>query len=148
MLTISWPLSSNATGHWSPAVIVTLYYSKYYCTTIAAVVCQSLLQDCHLPLGLLLSQSGGTYTGHVTDCPATAALLLPNLWCYGMVGCESSIAVGVRPQLTFLFIVSHECRANEIVKWELNKLILYDMSAFEQEYSQVWLWNCAFFFRV
>ena len=43
----------------------------------------------------------------------------------------------VRPQLTFLFIVSHECRAYEIVKWELNKLILCDMSAFEQEYSQV-----------
>ena len=47
--------------------------------------------------------------------------------------------IGVRPQLTFLFIVSHECRAYEIVKWELNKLILCDMSAFEQEYSQVCL---------
>ena len=42
---------------------------------------------------------------------------------------------GVRPQLTFLFNVS--CRAYEIVKWELNKLTLCDMSAFEQEYSQV-----------
>ena len=31
------------------------------------------------------------------------------------------------------------CRAYEIVKWELNKLILCDMSAFEQEYSQVCL---------
>ena len=48
-------------------------------------------------------------------------------------------AVGVRPQLTFLFIVSHKCRAYEIVKWELNKFILCDMSAFEQEYSQVCL---------
>ena len=47
--------------------------------------------------------------------------------------------LGVRPQLTFLFIVSHECRAYEIVKSELNKLILCDMSAFEQEYSQVCL---------
>ena len=47
--------------------------------------------------------------------------------------------IGVKPQLTLLFIVSHECRAYEIVKWELNKLILCDMSAFEQEYSQVCL---------
>ena len=46
---------------------------------------------------------------------------------------------GVRSQLTFLFIVSHECRAYEIVKWELNKFILCDMSAFEQEYSHVCL---------
>ena len=46
-------------------------------------------------------------------------------------------ALGVRPQLTFLFTVSHECSAYEIVKWELNKFILCDMSAFEQEYSQV-----------
>ena len=46
---------------------------------------------------------------------------------------------GVRPLLTFLFIVSHECRAYEIVKWKLNKLILCDMSAFEQKYSQVCL---------
>ena len=46
-------------------------------------------------------------------------------------------ASGVRPQLTFLIIVSHECRAYEIVKWELNKFILCDMSAFEQEYSEV-----------
>ena len=45
--------------------------------------------------------------------------------------------IGVRPQLTFLFIVSHECKVYEIVKWELNKLILCDMSAFVQEYSQV-----------
>ena len=48
---------------------------------------------------------------------------------------------GVRPQLTFLSIVSHECRVYEIVKWEFNKLILCDMSAFEQEYSQVCLWK-------
>ena len=47
--------------------------------------------------------------------------------------------VVVRPQLTFLFIVSHECRAYEIVKWELNKFILCNMNAFEQEYSQVCL---------
>ena len=47
------------------------------------------------------------------------------------------IAIEVRPQLTFLFIV--ECRAYEIVKWELNKLILCERSAFEQEYSQVCL---------
>ena len=33
----------------------------------------------------------------------------------------------------------YECRAYEIVKWELNKLIVCDMSAFEQEYSQVCL---------
>ena len=52
---------------------------------------------------------------------------------------RSMCAHGVRPQLTFLFIVSHECRAYEIIKWELNKLILCDMSAFEQEYSQVCL---------
>ena len=45
--------------------------------------------------------------------------------------------IGVRPQLIFLFIVSHECKVYEIVKWELNKLILCDMSAFVQEYSQV-----------
>ena len=45
----------------------------------------------------------------------------------------------VRPLLTFLFTVLHECRAYEIVKWELNKFILCDMSAFEQEYSQVCL---------
>ena len=45
----------------------------------------------------------------------------------------------VRPQLTFLFIVSHKCRAYEIVKWEFNKFILCDISAFEQEYSQVCL---------
>ena len=32
-----------------------------------------------------------------------------------------------------------QCRAYEIVKWELNKLILCDMSAFEQEYSHVCL---------
>ena len=42
---------------------------------------------------------------------------------------------GVRPQLTFVFIVSHECRAYEIVKWELNKFILCDRSAFEQEFT-------------
>ena len=42
---------------------------------------------------------------------------------------------GVRPQLTFLFTVSHECRAREIVKCELNKFILCDMSAFEHEYG-------------
>ena len=47
--------------------------------------------------------------------------------------------LGVRPQLTFLFTVSHECRAREIVKFELNKFILCDMSAFEHEYSQVCL---------
>ena len=55
---------------------------------------------------------------------------------------EYSITIappGVRPQLTFLIIVSHECSAYEIVKWELNKFILCDMSAFEQEYSQVCL---------
>ena len=52
---------------------------------------------------------------------------------------HTCITVGLRPQLTFLFIVSHECRAYEIVKWKLNKLILCDMSAFEQEYSQVCL---------
>ena len=46
---------------------------------------------------------------------------------------------GVRPQLTFLFTVSHECRAHELVKCELNKFILCDMSAFEHEYSQVCL---------
>ena len=39
--------------------------------------------------------------------------------------------------MTFLFTVSHECRAREIVKCELNKFILCDMSAFEHEYSQV-----------
>ena len=39
---------------------------------------------------------------------------------------------GVRP-------LAYECRAYEIVKWELNKLILCDMSAFEQEDSQVCL---------
>ena len=33
----------------------------------------------------------------------------------------------------------YECRAYEIVKWELNKVILCDMSAFEQECSQVCL---------
>ena len=33
----------------------------------------------------------------------------------------------------------YECRAYEIVKWEINKLILCDTSAFEQEYSQVCL---------
>ena len=46
--------------------------------------------------------------------------------------------IGVRPQLTFLFTVSHECRAREIVKRELNKFIC-DMSAFEHKYSQVCL---------
>ena len=35
--------------------------------------------------------------------------------------------------MTFLFTVSHECRAREIVKCELNKFILFDMSAFEHE---------------
>ena len=45
----------------------------------------------------------------------------------------------VRPQLTFLFTVSHKCRAREIVKCELNKFILCDMSPFEHEYSQVCL---------
>ena len=53
---------------------------------------------------------------------------------------QTTIVLGLRPQSTFLFIVSHfEWRAYEIVKWELNKLILCDMSAFEQEYSQVCL---------
>ena len=42
--------------------------------------------------------------------------------------------------MTFLFTVSHECRAREIVKCELNKFILCDMSAFEHEYSQVCLY--------
>ena len=58
---------------------------------------------------------------------------------YHRSGSDASRTSGVRPQLTFLFIVSHECRAYEIVKWELNKLILCNMSAFEQEYSQVCL---------
>ena len=39
--------------------------------------------------------------------------------------------------MTFLFTVSHECKAREIVKCEHNKFILCDMSAFEHEYSQV-----------
>ena len=49
----------------------------------------------------------------------------------------TNLSGGVRQQLTFLFTVS--CRAREIVKCEFNKFILCDMSAFEQEYSHVFL---------
>ena len=45
----------------------------------------------------------------------------------------------VRPQLTFPFIVSHECRAYEIAICEFKEFIRCDISAIEQAYSQVCL---------
>ena len=52
------------------------------------------------------------------------------------------LIAGLRGRATVdlpVYCFIYECRAYEIVKWELNQLILCDMSAFEQEYSQVCL---------
>ena len=70
-------------------------------------------------------------TGNVRGCDEPPEIETNNI--------TTTVMIGVRPLLTFLFIVSHECRAYEIAKWELNKFILCHMSAFEQEYYQVCL---------
>ena len=108
---------------------------------LSSLVIVALFEAAHCPTDIISSlEQGYAVQGNVI-CPL----------CQTMAACHDLSRPGFdgwEYQITVVQILSRGkttvdlpvyCRAYEIVKWELNKFMLCDMSAFEQEYSQVCL---------